>query len=225
MVTDLSHSLGLIRHGYDGLQQDHVTAGGVFIMAARLVISLIVIATVAGALSSRGEEDTPTQGRGAMIRLIAYWLFTVFVAFELAAGALWDLLRIEYVRVALAHLGYPLYLLVILGAWRVPGALTLLVPRFPRLKEWAYAGAFFEYSGAAASHLLAGDHGGQWVGPLIFSGFTMLSWALRSTSRRLPNVAPPATEKPAIRLIVAILIVAAMLVVAFFTLPNGAPPH
>lgn len=113
-------------------------------MAAGLVVSLIVIATVAGVLSSRREEDAPTKGRGVMFRLIAYWLFTVLVAFELAAGALWDLLQIEYVRVALAHLGYPLYLLVILGVWRVPGALTLLVPRFPRLKEWVYAGAFFE---------------------------------------------------------------------------------
>ena len=148
----------------------------------------------------------------------------VLVAFDLAAGAVWDLLRIEYVRVALAHLGYPLYLLVILGVSRVPGALTLLVPRFPRLKEWAYAGAFFEYTGAAASHLLMGDHG-QWVGPLIFSGFTMLSWALRPASRRLPGVAPPATEKPAITWGVPILTVAAMLVVAFFTLPRGAPPQ
>lgn len=194
-------------------------------MAAGLVISLIVIATVAGVLCSRREEDIPRQSRGAMIRLIAYWVFTVLLAFELAAGALWDLFRIEYVRVALTHLGYPLYVLVILGVWRVPGALTLLVPRFPRLKEWVYAGAFFEYTGAAASHLLARDHGGQWVGPLIFSGFTMLSWALRPASRRLPNLAPPATKKPAMTWAVPILTVAAMLVVALFTLPKGAPPQ
>jgi hypothetical protein len=67
---------------------------------------------------------------------------------------------------------------VILGAWRVPGALALLVPRFPRLKEWAYAGAFFSYTGAAASHLLARDTG-QWPAQLIFSVFTLVSWALR----------------------------------------------
>jgi hypothetical protein len=194
-------------------------------MAAGLVVSLIVIATIAGVLCARQEEDVPVQGRGAMIRSIAYWLFTILVVFELAAGALWDLLRIEYVRVALTHLGYPLYLLVILGASRVPGALALVVPRFPRLKEWAYAGAFFEYTGAAASHLLVGDHADQWRGPLIFAGFTMLSWALRPAPRRLPGVAPPATEKPAITWAVPILTVAAMLVVAFFTLPKGAPPQ
>lgn len=194
-------------------------------MATVLVISLIVIATVAGVLSSRSEEDTPARGRGATIRSIAYWLFTILLAFELAAGALWDLLRIEYVRVALTQLGYPLYLLVILGAWRIPGALALLVPRFPRLKEWVYAGAFFEYTGAAASHLLVGDHGGQWVGPLIFSGFTLLSWALRPAPRRLPGIALPDTGKRAITWAVPILTVAAMLVVTFFTLPKGAPPH
>jgi|SRR5579863_1931671 len=193
-------------------------------MATGFVASLIVIATLAGVLASRREEDVPAQGRGALIRSIAYWFFTVFVAFELAAGALWDLLRIEYVRVALAHLGYPMYLLVILGVWRVPGALTLLVPHFPRLKEWVYAGAFFEYTGAAASHLLVGDHG-QWAGPLIFSGFTLLSWALRPAPRRLPGVALPATEKRAITWAVPIVTVAAMLVVAFFTLPKSAPPH
>jgi hypothetical protein len=193
-------------------------------MATALVVSMIAIATVAGVLSSRHEEDTPTQDRRAVIRLIAYWLFTVFVAFELAAGALWDLLHIEYVRVALAHLGYPLYLLLILGVCRVPAALTLLVPRFPRLKEWVYAGAFFEYTGAAASHFLVGDHTQQ-VGPLIFSGFTMLSWALRPAPRRLPSVASPATDNRAITWAVPILTMAAMLVIAFVTLPKGALPR
>jgi hypothetical protein len=100
----------------------------------------------------------------------------------------------------------------------------LLVPRFPRLKEWAYAGAFFDYTGAAASHFLAGDRAGQYVGPLIFSAFTLVSWALRPASRRLPRLAPAAEMRFAPWL-VPVLIVAAMLVVAFFTLPKGAPPQ
>lgn len=195
-------------------------------MATWLVVSLIVIATTAGFLSSKREEDPPIQDPRVMIGQITYWLFTTLLVFELAAGSVWDLLRIEYVRVALTHLGYPLYLLVILGAWRVPGSLALLVPGFPRLKEWVYAGAFFEYTGAAASHLLAGDHGGQWVGPLIFAGFTLLSWALRPASRRRPMVSPlPKKEGRAISWAVPVLTVAAMLVVTFFTLPKGAPPQ
>jgi hypothetical protein len=97
------------------------------------------------------------------------------------------------------------------------------VPRFPRLKEWVYAGAFFEYTGAAASHLLVGDRG-QWAGPLIFSGFSLLSWALRPASRRLLGVALPATGKRAITWAIPIFTVTAMLVVAFFTLSKGEPP-
>jgi hypothetical protein len=55
------------------------------------------------------------------------------------------------------HLGYPLYFVTILGFWKVLGAMALLAPRFPRLKEWAYAGTFFEMTGAAASHAMSGN--------------------------------------------------------------------
>jgi hypothetical protein len=200
------------------------------IMAPALIVALIAIATFSGVLTSRREKGAQPQGRWALMRSILYWFFTVVVVFELAAGALWDLLRIEFVRVVLTHLGYPLYLLIILGVWRIPGALALLVPRFPRLKEWAYAGAFFDYTGAAASHLLAGDGPSQWVGPLIFSAFTLISWALRPPSRRLSKLDPTAEmstvpEMRAVPWAVAIATVGAMLVVAYFTLPKGAPPH
>ena len=190
-------------------------------MAPALIIALIAIATFAGVLTSRRKEDTQEGGRGALARLAVYWLFTVVVAFELASGALWGLLRIEFVRVSLARLGYPLYLLIILGVWRIPGALTLLVPRFPRLKEWAYAGAFFDYTGAAASLFLTGGHISQWAGPLIFSAFTLISWAMRPAARRLPNV-PQAAEGRTEPWAVAIGMVVVMLVVAYFTLPKGA---
>src|SRR5579863_6392513 len=114
-------------------------------MAAVLMTILIVLSVIAGVLSARLEGGARPSGRAAWARVIAYWFLTILVTYELAAGALWDLLRIEYVRVMLKHLGYPQYLLLILGVWRIPGALALLVPRFPRLKEWAYAGAFFDY--------------------------------------------------------------------------------
>lgn len=189
-------------------------------MAAVQVISMILIAVVAGVLSTR-NEDASAKTRWGTIRSIAYWLFSVLLAFELAAGALWDLFRIEYVRVALAHLGYPLYLLVILGVWRIPGAVVLLVPRFARLKEWVYAGAFFEYTGAAASHVFVGDRADQWVGPAIFSAFTLLSSALRPAPRRLPGIASRATNN-VISWVVPILAVIGMLAVAFVTLPRAS---
>jgi hypothetical protein len=154
-------------------------------------------------------------------RAVAYWAFTVTVAFEMVAGSIWDLLRIEYVRVVLTHLGYPLYLLFILGAWKFPCALVLLLPRLPRLKEWAYAGAFFNYSGAVASHALVGDRPGVWVWPLVFAISTLASWALRPGERCL--AAGPAIETRPIEWIVPIVIAIVMVVVSILTLPEGAP--
>ncbi len=128
------------------------------------------------------------RSKAEWARLVAYWLLTVNIAWEMALGGAWDLLRVEYVRVVMAHLGYPPYLLLILGVWKVPCALVLLAPRLPRLpelREWAYAGAFFNYSGAAASHALVGDPVGKWIGPAIFAAMVLGSWALRPPSRRL----------------------------------------
>ena len=88
------------------------------------------------------------------------------------------------VRELVAHLGYPSYFLVLLGTWKVLGAAALLVPRRALLKEWAYAGAFFTYTGAIVSHLVAGSDRAE-VGLLaVFTALTALSWALRPPSRR-----------------------------------------
>jgi hypothetical protein len=118
-------------------------------------------------------------------RTIAYWVTTVIIAAELAVGGVWDILRTEYAREVLEQqLGYPAYFSVIMGVWKVPGAVALLVPRFPRLKEWAYAGATFTYTGAAASHLAEGDGAGALVAPIIFAAIALASWALRPSARR-----------------------------------------
>jgi uncharacterized membrane protein YphA (DoxX/SURF4 family) len=95
-----------------------------------------------------------------------------------------DVLRTPYVRAVMEQLGYPAYFAIILGAWKVPGAVVLLAPRFPRLKEWAYAGAVFTFTGAAASHLAAGDGAGALVAPVILTGLTAASRALRPPARR-----------------------------------------
>jgi len=140
----------------------------------------------------------------------------------MVAGSMWDLLRIEYVRVVLTHLGYPLYLLFILGVWKLPCAVVLLLPGFPRLKEWAYAGAFFNYSGAVASHAIVGDRVSILMGPLIFAVATLASWALRPPSRRLAT-GPESDTRP-IDWIVPIMVAIMMLVVSLLTLPTGSPP-
>jgi hypothetical protein len=120
-------------------------------------------------------------------RTIAFSATTFVVVFELVAGSVWNLMRIPWIRVQLDHLGYPLYFAYITGVWQVGGAAAIVAPGFPRLKEWAYAGAFFTWSGAVASHLLAGDGVEVWLPPLVFLLFGIASWALRSADRRLPS--------------------------------------
>ena len=164
-----------------------------------------------------------TLGRKYRIRTIAYWMITLLVAYEMAAGSIWDLLRIEYVRGVMAHLAYPQYFLTIIGVWKLPCAAVLLLPSFPRVKEWAYAGAFFNYSGASASHLLFGDGPSKWVGPLIFAAFTVASWALRPPARRLAPTHPD-TQVRAVEWVVPALTVIALVVLSLLTLPKGPPP-
>src|SRR5262249_40088661 len=115
-------------------------------------------ATAAFQLLTDGKVAiTVSPSRWQRIRLMTHWTFTVLFVFELAAGAGRNLFQIECVRVQLNHLGYPPYFIYINGVWQVGGAAAIIAPRFARLKEWAYAGAFFHFSGAVASHLLAGD--------------------------------------------------------------------
>jgi hypothetical protein len=125
-------------------------------------------------------------------RSVGYWLATVLVAAELGLGGAWDIARIPYVRGLVAHLGYPSYFLVLLGTWKVLGAVALVVPRRALLKEWAYAGAFFTYTGAIVSHLVTGYDLGELPLLAVLTALTVLSWALRPPSRRM---APPRKER------------------------------
>jgi hypothetical protein len=117
-------------------------------------------------------------------RAIGYWLATVLVVGELGLGGVWDIARIPYVHDLVTDLGYPSYFLVLLGVWKVLGAVALLVPRRPLLKEWAYAGAFFTYTGAIVSHLTTGYDLNELPLLAVLTALTVLSWALRPPSRR-----------------------------------------
>jgi uncharacterized membrane protein YphA (DoxX/SURF4 family) len=97
------------------------------------------------------------------VKTILYWTTTTLIALETLAGGWVDLThgRTEVfngprVTDVVTGLGYPVYVLAILGIWKIPGAITLVVPGFLRLKEWAYAGIVFELSAAAASHAICG---------------------------------------------------------------------
>jgi uncharacterized membrane protein YphA (DoxX/SURF4 family) len=118
--------------------------------------------------------------------VIVYWVTTALVVFELTIGGAWDILRVPHVRGLIERLGYPPYFLVILGTWKLLGAVALVIPRFPRLKEWAYAGVFFDLTGAVVSLFASGlINVGAMAYPILMIGVAVASWALRPPSRRL----------------------------------------
>lgn len=126
------------------------------------------------------------------MKVLGYWASTLIVVFELVAGGLTDLVHGRTIVVVgppvvevITQLGYPAYVLTILGCWKLLGAVALLVPRFPRLKEWAYAGTVFEMTGALASHVASGAYSITVIWALIVTMLTFVSWALRPQSRTL----------------------------------------
>jgi uncharacterized membrane protein YphA (DoxX/SURF4 family) len=141
---------------------------------------------------------------GMRLKLIVYWVATAVVAGEQLAGGLADLIHGgtsvvsgPSVVLLMERLGYPVYLLTILGVWSLCGGITLLIPRFPRLKEWAYAGIFFEYTAAVFSKAVVpgylrgiDDPGALLWTPLILVVLTLVSWALRPQSRTLGVLFP-----------------------------------
>jgi hypothetical protein len=94
------------------------------------------------------------------------------------------------------HLGYPDYFATVLGLWKVAGAVAILAPGLPLLKEWAYAGIVFDLTGAAASHAFSGDDAGKVITPIVLVGVAVASWLLRPESRRLAQARIP-TPAPA----------------------------
>jgi uncharacterized membrane protein YphA (DoxX/SURF4 family) len=116
---------------------------------------------------------------GAKRTKTIYWILTALVLLPTAGSGFPELFTHgPQATVQTIHaLGYPLYLLKILGLCKILGAIAVLANRFPRLKEWAYAGFAFDFLGATASHLFVGD----WAHapfPLVFFFVLMGSYIL-----------------------------------------------
>lgn len=135
-----------------------------------------------------GAETTvkvETQPRGKMI---AYWTVTILLAMSITLSGIGQLMRYGGNVELVTHIGFPLYVTNILGSWKLLGVIAIVVPGFPRLKEWAYAGIFFLMTGAALSHAFAndyGDYGFNFILPLSYAALNIASWALRPKSRKL----------------------------------------
>ncbi|TYP72060.1 DoxX family protein [Paenibacillus methanolicus] len=128
---------------------------------------------------------TATQVRG---KAIAYWTVTLLFAASMTMSGIGQLLQWEGNLELVANLGYPVYVLTILGIWKVLGAIAIVVPGLARLKEWTYAGFFFLLTGAAFSHAFGSETGVDAFSiilPLVYAALNIASWALRPKSRTL----------------------------------------
>mgnify|MGYP000908294780 CR=1 FL=1 len=115
---------------------------------------------------------------------LPYWIPTVLFSLAMLGSGSMNLMGAPEVLAGLEHLGYPVYLAKILGTWKLLGVVALLAPGFRRLKEWAYAGFFFNLTGATLSHFASGDAVGQAIAPVIILSIGLLSWS--QLHRRFP---------------------------------------
>ncbi|HTY11741.1 MAG TPA: DoxX family protein [Bacteroidota bacterium] len=119
---------------------------------------------------------------------IIYWIGTLWLALGMVStggGQLFKMSAGQGGSDMISHLGYPLYLLPLLGAWKILGVIAVLIPKFPLLKEWAYAGFFFAMTGAMYSHLAAGDPASTILPSLLLLVLTLLSWYFRPAERKI----------------------------------------
>ncbi len=125
-----------------------------------------------------------------MVRKVIYWISTILVA---ALGALAGVLYLSggsQVVEGFAHVGYPQQLRILLGIAKPLGALALVIPGFPKLKEWAYAGFTFAWIAAHVAHHIAKD-ASQYL-PLILLVILAISYFTRPESRKCQSA--PAAE-------------------------------
>ena len=119
---------------------------------------------------------------------IIYWVATLWLSLGMASTGIVQLLKIKEEADMMQRLGYPLYFLTILGVWKLLGVIAVLIPKFPLLKEWAYAGFFFAMSGAIFSHMAAEDGAKEFFGPTLLIILTIVSWYFRPAERKILSV-------------------------------------
>ena len=121
---------------------------------------------------------------------LIYWIATLWLALGMLSTGLVQLLKMKAEGAAsgvegITHLGYPIYFLTIIGIWKLLGVVAVLVPKFPLVMEWAYAGFFFAMSGAIFSHIAVGDPLKEIFPALLLLILTAVSWYFRPADRRL----------------------------------------
>ena len=116
---------------------------------------------------------------------IIYWIATIWLSLGMVSSGIVQLIQLKEEVDMMTHLGYPLYFLTIIGVWKMLGVIAVLIPKFPLVKEWAYAGFFIAMTGAVISHIVVGDSVKEIFGPVLLIVLTIVSWYFRPVDRRL----------------------------------------
>jgi uncharacterized membrane protein YphA (DoxX/SURF4 family) len=121
-------------------------------------------------------------------RIISFWITTTVIAIIYFITGLGNILPVDHIARDMAHLGYPTYFLKIIGVWKMLGAIVVVIPKIPRIKEWAYAGMIFDLSGAAFSRFTIGDPLPQIIIPLCLATLVTVNYLLRHSLRYQTNL-------------------------------------
>ena len=118
-------------------------------------------------------------------KAVGYWICTGLIAFAFLPGGIFYLMRQPQAVQGVERLGVSFFFVIFLGVWKGLGGIALLAPRLPLLKEWAYAGMFFDLSGAVVAVLATGGAWWHVVAPIGVMALLSGSWTLRPSDRRL----------------------------------------
>lgn len=128
---------------------------------------------------------------------IIYWVSTLWLVSGMLSSGVLQLFKAKMDGAlsppgvfGITHLGYPVYFLTILGTWKILGVAAILMPKFPLLKEWAYAGFFFVVTGAAYSHIAVGDSMKELFPAVLLLVMTVVSWYFRPADRKILSLNP-----------------------------------
>ena len=122
---------------------------------------------------------------------IIYWIATIWLALGMVVTGAGQLIKMTAGQGGvdmITHLGYPVYLLTILGVWKILGVVAVLIPKFPLVKEWAYAGFLFLITGAMFSHIAIGDPVTALFPSLLLLILAAVSWYFRPENRKIISV-------------------------------------
>lgn len=118
---------------------------------------------------------------------IAYWVITILFAAFMLFSAVPDIMVTKEANEFMTMLGYPAYFTRFIGIAKVLGVIAILVPGYPRIKEWAYAGLFFDLVGATYSVMAIGTQGAGWLFMILPLSFLFASYILYHKRLRAKN--------------------------------------